>query len=231
MMDVAAWLRLFDTFAPTKDLARVKASLGSGHLDAQDAWGMTALHLSVASNWLEGTRVLVEAGANTELRYFRTGDTVLFTALQEKNDAAVKLLLEGGANPDAANYWGKTPRDWASTAGLPHLFAGVPQRAAALPEPMVQNAEHLADHYHPRFKIPSRKERETLVVAQAVDVHVLGPKKPAVKARIRERVGQGELTRYRAALDPQDQETNLSPGTSELSFGPEHVATVYLNRP
>lgn len=231
MMDATEWLRLFDTFAPTKDLARVKASLGSGYLNVQDEWGMTALHLAVASNWLEGVRVLVDAKANTELRYFRTGGTALYTAVQEKNEAGVKVLLEGGANPDAANYWGKTPREWAPIVGLPQLFVGVPERAADLPEPIVQNAEHLADHYHPKFKIPSRKERETLAVGQAVDVHVLGPKKPAVKARIRERVGQGDAIRYRAALDPVDQETNLRPGTSELSFGPEHIATVYLKRP
>ena len=33
-----------------------------------------------------------------------------------------------------------------------------------MPEPRIQNAEHLADHYHPQFKIPDREERayETL---------------------------------------------------------------------
>ncbi len=176
-------------------------------------------------------RALLEAGADTELRYYRTGETALYTAVQEKNEASMRALLEAGANPEGANYWGKTPREWAALKGLAHVFASIPQGTVTMPTPRIQNAEHLADHYHPKFKIPKRAERESLAVGQAVDLHVHGPKKPAVKVRIQERRGQSETTVYIARLDPPDQDTNLPAGTTEVTFGPEHVATVYLKRP
>jgi hypothetical protein len=230
-MTLVDWFRAFDTFAPKKDLALLKEGVAAGHRDAQDEWGMTALHLCVASGWVEGMRALLAAGAATELRYHRTGETALYTAVQEKSEPAVRALLEAGADADGANYWGKTAREWASSKGLEHLFASIPKKAVTMPAPRIQNAEHLADHYHPKFKIPKRAERESLGVGQAVDVHVHGPKKPAVKVRIRERRGQGAATVYLAHLDPADQDTNLPAGTAQVTFGPEHVATVYLQRP
>lgn len=229
-MDLATWFRMFDPFAPSKDIVGLKAGVVAGWLDAQDEWGMTALHLAVMIKWTEGVRALLEAGANTEVRYRRTGHTALFSAVQEKNEALAQTLLDGGADPDAQNYWGLTPRSWAATSGLGHVFENIVVRSSPTPEPVIQNAEHLADHHHPRFKIPKRKERESLVVGQAVDVHVLGPKKPAVKVRIRRVDGEGATVKYTAALDPPDQDTNMKPGTTEVTFGPMHVATVYLKR-
>lgn len=228
---IADWFDCFDPWAKARDLRRVLALLRDGHLDVQDEWGMTGLHLAVACHWIEAVHALLKAGADTELRYHRTGETALYTAVQEKDEASVKALLDAGANPDAANYWGKTPREWAGTRGLAGLFARVPKAAPVWPEPRIQNAEHLADHHHPRFKIPDREEREALVVSQAVDIHVHGPKSPAVKVRIDERKGKGPKVRYHARLDPPDQETNLASGTTEVTFGPEHVASVYIARP
>jgi hypothetical protein len=201
----------------------VKAALSADVLDVADEWGMTALHLAVAMDWLDAVELLLSAGANRESRYFRTGETALFTAAQNKNERIAAALLRGGANPDAANYWGVTPRK----LGLDALFAGVPPGDASPPRPRIQNAEHLAEHHHPRFKIPSRKERETLKVGTAVDIHVHGPRPPAVKVRIHERTGSGAQVMYFADVDPPTQETNLTPGTDAVAFGPEHVATVY----
>ncbi|GEM_PF-4110895 len=228
---VKDWFDCFNASAPTRDLARLKELLRSGHLDAQDEWGCTGLFLAVASDWIEAVRVLLEAGADTELRHYRTGETALYGAVQGRKEAIVRALLGAGASPDAANCWGPTPRSWAAQAGLAHLFSDHPEGAPTLPSRRIQNAEHLADHHFPDFQIPERAEREALAVGQAVDIHVHGPRKPAIKVRILRRDRSGAATTYLAYLDPPGQETNLPEGTTEVTFGPEHVATIYLKRP
>ena len=219
------WFRAVEA----KDLAALERGLAAGHRDLQDEYGMTALHLAVAHDWREGVERLLAAKADTELRHHRTGATALYTAAQQTRNAAIAaLLLDAGANPDAENYWGVTPRKWSVNNALEGFSnrEGKPSR----PAPRIQNAEQLAEHYHPKFQIPSRRERESLKPGAAVDVHVLGNKPPAIKVRIYERTGTKETTRYAARFDPLDQETNLPPGSSEVRFGPEHVATVYVKK-
>ena len=131
-----------------------------------------SLYLAVASGWQAGIEELLRAGADTELRYYQTGETALLRAVQDRNHEIVQALIAGGANPDAANHFGLTP----ATKWSPELFQGIPERERDMPEPRIQNAEHLADHYYPRFKIPSREERESLHPGQAVDLYVYGPK-------------------------------------------------------
>ena len=110
----------------------------------------------------------------------------------------------------------------------------MPIREKDIPEPRIQNAEHLADNHYPHFKIPSRKEREGLRPGQAVDLYVYGPKddgkRDTVKVRISARNGADEDTRYVATVETPMVETHLRPGTAEVEFGPEHVATVYTPR-
>ena len=83
-------------------------------------------------------------------------------------------------------------------------FDHVPHKEKPLPPPRIQNAEHLADHYHPRFKVPDREERETLKVGQAVTLYVYGPKSEAkqdtVKVRITARKGRrpGACSRWKS---------------------------------
>jgi hypothetical protein len=96
----------------------------------------------------------------------------------------------------------------------------------------LQNAEHLADHYHPRFKIPRREERETMRVGQAVDLYVYGPrtdgKQDTVKVRISEASGDRPNVRYQALVETPLAETHLADGTTVIEFGPEHIASVYM---
>ncbi|MGZ3418147.1 MAG: ankyrin repeat domain-containing protein [Polyangiales bacterium] len=225
------WFSSFDAFSKVRDLAAVEAGVAV-HRDAQDEWGMTALHLALTMRWHEAMRVLLAAGADTELRYHRTGETPLHTAVGERNQPMIQALLDAGADADAQNYWGLTPRTKAESFMLTAFFEEVPvrPRSTTIPAARIQNAEHLADHFHPRFKIPKRAERESLQAGQAVDIHVLGPKPPAVKVRIYER-NENNGVEYRARLDPPEQDCNLASGTSEVRFGPEHVATIYLQRP
>ncbi len=223
------WFENCGGFNPSHKLDQLRTGIDSGLLNVQDEYGMTGLSLAVASNWLEGVEALLLAGADTELRYFRTGETALLIAMTYENQAIISLLLNHGANPDAANHWGITAR-----IKSPGLFTHLEVSQITLPEPRIQNAEHLADHYHPRFKIPDRKERETLQPGQAVDLYVYGPKSDSkqdrVKARISARTGSGAGSRYVAIVETPLEQTHLPTGTGQIEFGPESVATVHLVR-
>src|SRR5262249_15505010 len=113
-------------------------------------------------------------------------------------------------------------------------FDLTPPRETPLPPPRIQNAEHLADHYHPRFKIPDRKEREMMRVGQAVDLYVFGPKaetkQDTVKVRITARSGRRPRVRYTAAVETPIERTHLAAGTTVVEFGPENIASVYVPR-
>ncbi len=188
---------------------------------------MTAVHLAVVSSWHEAISFLIDEHADLALRYHRTGDTPLHTAIVNRSERIVRSLLRGGANADAANFSGLTPRGAADQFGLGHLFADSEQRAATWPRWRVQNAEHLADYY-PQFSIPARDEREALAIGQVIEVHVHGIKQPRVRARIISRTGV-DVPRYVARVDP-DQDTNLPSGVNDLEIGPEHIAALIVRR-
>ena len=225
------------------DLVELRRGMEAGLLNEQDEYGMTALHLAVSSGWLEGIGELLRAGADTETRYFRTGETPLLTAANDlgtgngerlNSKAMVALLGAAGANPDAANYFGLTPRKSAEFRGA-NPFADIPEKPIQMPEPRIQNAEHLADHYHPQFEIPDVGERQTMQVGQAVDLYVYGPKKKGkqdtVKVRITARTGSGPSVRYTAEVETPHERTHLPEGTAIVEFGPENIASVYVARP
>jgi len=237
------WFDNCGGWLPRHDLDELRRGIEAGMLNAHDEYGMTALHFAVSSGWLEGIEELLRAGANTESRYFRTGATPLLTAANDLGTAngerlnslaMVAALVAAGANPDAANHFGLTPRKSAHTRGV-EVFADIPEKPVHVPEPRIQNAEDLADHYHPRFKIPDREERETMQVGQAVDLYVYGPKaegkQDTVKVRITARSGRRPRVRYTAAVETPSERTHLVPGTTKVEFGPENIASVYVLRP
>ncbi len=51
------------------------------------------------------------------------GCTPLHAAARSGNAALVRVLLEHGADPDLPDWFGETPRDWATAASLPALDA------------------------------------------------------------------------------------------------------------
>jgi Ankyrin repeats (3 copies) len=228
------WLDNCGGWSPRFDLDELRRGIEAGMLNAQDEYGETALSLAVMSGWKEGVEELLRAGADTELRHFRTGATVLYMAVQERNEPIIAALVAAGADPDAPNYWGLTPRTWASHS-LSTYFDHLPPVETPLPPPRIQNAEHLADHYHPRFEIPEREERETMEVGQAVDLYIFGPKEEmkqdTVKVRITARKGRGPGVHYTAMVETPIERTHLAPGTTVVEFGPENIATVYVPRP
>ena len=229
------WFDNCGGWQPQHDLAVLRRGIVDGLLNVQNEYGSTALSLAVGSDWLDGVRELLDAQADTELRYFRTGETPLYGAMVAGNERMVLALVEAGANPDAGNHFGITPRQWVERRKMPDPFAGIPVGPVQMPAPHIQNAEHLADHYHPRFKIPDREERETMTVGQAVSLYVYGPKSDAkldtVKVRITKRAGRRPNVRYTAVLETPVEQTHLSPDTTEVTFGPEHIATVWVPRP
>jgi hypothetical protein len=223
------WFSNFDSVSGRRDLLELRRGVKAGYLNAQNEYGHTALAISVWSAWLEGVEELLHAGADTELYDFQTGATPLYHAVHQKSVPIISALVRAGANPDAPNHYGVTPRQWE-----PDFFKGVPERPTPPLPPMIQNAEHLADAHHESFEIPSRRERESLQPGQAVNVYVFGPKCPdkeeCIKVRIVRRSGEGHQVYYSAAIETPLEKTHLLPGTAQIDFGPEHVATVYMKR-
>ncbi|MFO0935712.1 MAG: ankyrin repeat domain-containing protein [Gemmataceae bacterium] len=228
------WFENCGGWNPTHDMDILRRGVRQGMLDEQDEYGMTALSLGVMSDWYQGVEELLQSGANTELRYFRTGETALYMAVQQRNERIVAALVATGANPDAPNYWGLTARNWATRSGST-CFDQVPTKEMPLPPPRIQNAEHLSDHYHPRFKIPVREEREKMQVGQAVDLYVYGPKVQAkqdtVKVRITSITGKSPSVRYTGEVETLIELTHLAVDTTVLEFGPENIASVYVAGP
>src|SRR5713226_3328175 len=95
-------------------------------LNGQDEYGMTGLSLAAVSGWKEGVEELLRVGADTEVRDFGTGETALYMAVLERNKPIITALLKAGANPDAANHWGISPRSIRAQVGLDSLFDGIP---------------------------------------------------------------------------------------------------------
>ncbi|WP_459557165.1 ankyrin repeat domain-containing protein [Lacunimicrobium album] len=225
------WFANCGGWKPSHDLNALRTGISSGLLNEQDKHGMSALAFAVASGWLEGVNELLAAGADIELRSYRTGETALYTALQVKNDGIITSLIASGANPDSPNYWGITPRFWASRKGL-SCFDQILVRETPLPAPHFQNAEHLADHHYPNFQIPDRSEREMMQIGQAVDLYVYGPKtetkQDAVKVRIISKTGYGAEVRYVGDVETPIERTHLHNSMTVVEFGPENIASVYL---
>lgn len=89
-------------------------------LDADDGYGATALYKALYTRKAEMAKALLRAGArvNTKARVYIDGSgdvTPLHRAVWSVE--LTKLLLEKGADPDARDTHGKTPRDWAESMG------------------------------------------------------------------------------------------------------------------
>ena len=228
------WFENCGGLKPRHDLDELHQGIKAGMLNEQNEYGMTALSLAVMSGWMQGVEELLGAKADTELRYFRTGETSLYMATQQRNEPIIVALAAAGANPYAPNYWGVTARAWAARSAST-CFDHIPEKKFPLPPPRIQNAEHLEDHYHPRFKIPEREERESMQIGQAVDLYVYGPKSDSkqdtVKVRITGMVGSRPDVRYAGTVETPNEKTHLADGTTVLHFAPENIASVYVPRP
>lgn len=96
--------------------------------DLKDREGNTPLIISAISRWSEGVRIyiLVKAQLNAQNRL---GETALLKAVQNRDAAMVKQLLDAGANPDISDNSGTTARSFAASdprgEAISKLFASV----------------------------------------------------------------------------------------------------------
>ncbi|NOQ79744.1 MAG: hypothetical protein GQ546_10130 [Gammaproteobacteria bacterium] len=99
--------------APDKRLKIAKELITSGQdVNAPDNDSWTPLHFAVQANCLEVVNLLIENGAYIEALEVN-GNTPLWVATMNFNEDAqvITMLINVGADPDAKNIHGISPRD------------------------------------------------------------------------------------------------------------------------
>ena len=105
--------------ASESKLDEVARLLGSGaDVNAQDYNGWSPLHFAAQARSVDCARALIDAGANHCFADSH-GNTPLFRAVfsSQGDGAVILLLLKAGANPDAKNKNGVSPRSLAANIG------------------------------------------------------------------------------------------------------------------
>ena len=113
------------------DTSLLKLKIREGvNINASDDSGQTPLHFAVDRKNVECIHLLLEHDADVNA-VDNEGISILLTAVMAGNDTSViKLLLEKGANPDAEDVDGETPRSWIEEEkdkGMLDLFAKYPK--------------------------------------------------------------------------------------------------------
>ena len=122
-----AHLRLGDLIhaALACDVCAVRRLLDEGlDPDLANAQGFTALHFAAQARCPAVISLLLHAGAHVDPRD-AWGNTPLSRAVfyAREESAAVAVLLAAGADPDAPNQVGVTPRELAERLGATKLVA------------------------------------------------------------------------------------------------------------
>lgn len=95
------------------DLEALKAALESGESDAKHIqYGLSWLHTAAEHGFGERIALLIEHGADPNLKSERE-DTALIVAVIHKQPDAIPPLLAGGADPEIPNKLGATPAQYA----------------------------------------------------------------------------------------------------------------------
>jgi len=98
---------------PDKMIKTAKELIAAGHdVSAPDNDSWTPLHFAAQANSLGVVKLLIENGANIEALEIN-GNTPLWVATMnfDKDTQVVTELVVAGADPDAKNIHGITPRD------------------------------------------------------------------------------------------------------------------------
>lgn len=101
------------------DIEEIRSLIDTGaDVDAPQGDGMTALHWAAEAGTLDMARVLLEAGANTDLSTRNGAYVPLHLAARAGHDAVVELLLAAGADASATTTSGSaTALHLAAAAG------------------------------------------------------------------------------------------------------------------
>lgn len=101
------------------DLAAIKRLLpqNAGLLDARDEKGRTPLHLAALNGHKDAVLLLIEKGAEVNLKSLPEQRTALHFAAWKGHTDVVRLLLEKGAKIDALESDGETPLYYAAASG------------------------------------------------------------------------------------------------------------------
>ena len=91
-----------------------------GYIDSQDSHGTTALQLAAKHGHADVVQVLVESGAELDIRNNR-GETALYWAARSGHKPIVELLLAKGADAMIEDSEGWTALDWAVIRGYSEL--------------------------------------------------------------------------------------------------------------
>lgn len=105
------WAAAGDDPRTVQDLLKAGAAV-----NLKDKNGRTALFAAVNNKKLANVKIILDAGANPNIRAIDTGDTPLTSQLYFREDASelVRLLLSKGADPNIGNKFGRTPLILAS---------------------------------------------------------------------------------------------------------------------
>jgi ankyrin repeat protein len=99
------------------------------NLNLKDRDGNTPLILAAVTRWADGISTLIRLKAQVNAQN-RLGETALLKAVQGRDLAMVKLLIEAGANPDIADNSGTSARSVADSdtraASIAKLFKDIP---------------------------------------------------------------------------------------------------------
>jgi uncharacterized protein len=103
------------------------------NLNAKDRDGNTPLILATIGRWNDGIATLIRLKAQVNVQN-RLGETALLKAVQARDLALTKALIDAGANPDIADNSGTSPRIAAENdtraASIAKLFKDIPAKPA-----------------------------------------------------------------------------------------------------
>ena len=101
------------------------------NLNAKDRDGNTPLILATIGRWTDGAATLIRLKAQVNAQN-RLGETALLKAVQARDLALTKALIDAGANPDIADNSGTSPRIAAENdtraAAIAKLFKDIPAK-------------------------------------------------------------------------------------------------------
>jgi uncharacterized protein len=147
-----------------------------GDVNAAQGDGMTALHWAASANDVELAAMLIHAGANLRATTRINGYTPLMMAAKAGHAAAVRTLLERGADPKMCSVTGTSPLMLAAAAGSAEavevlLDAGsdVNARESARGQTAIMFAA--AYDRVPVIRLLARRGADVAAASKVVDLH------------------------------------------------------------